>query len=209
MSEPGPRETPDDARSPRVENPWRRLESRVAYENHWLRLREDRVIRPDGEPGIYGVVDIKSIATGAVPIDSEGYTYLVGQYRYALDAYSWEIPEGGGALDVPPRESAARELLEETGIAAQRWDFLGRVHTSNCVTNEVGYLYVAQELTLGTASPDGDEQLQVRRVPFTEAVAMALDGRITDSMSVIGLWKARRWLEGERFHDPGGLGTTG
>jgi 8-oxo-dGTP pyrophosphatase MutT (NUDIX family) len=99
--------------------------------------------------------------------------------------------------------------VEETGIVAARWGFLGRVHTSNCVTNEVGYLYVAEELTLGPSSPDGDEVLQVRRIPFTDAMAMALDGRITDSMSVFGLLMASRWLAGERFGDSGGVGATG
>jgi 8-oxo-dGTP pyrophosphatase MutT (NUDIX family) len=190
-------------------NPWRRLETRIAYENPWLRLREDRVIRPDQQPGIYGVVEMKTIATGVVPIDDDGSTYLVGQYRYSLDAYSWEIPQGGGALEVAPRDSAARELQEETGIEAKAWHFLGQVHTSNCVTNEVGYLYLVRDLVHGASDPDGDERLEVERVPFDQALAMALDGRITDAMSIIGLAKADRWLRGERFADRSGLGSEG
>ncbi len=191
------------------QNPWTTLSSAQIYENDWIRVREDRVIRPDRQHGIYGVVEIRSIATGVVPIDDEGYTYLVGQYRYALDSYSWEIPEGGGALDLPPRDSAARELQEETGIRAASWAFLGYLHTSNCVTDEVGYLYGARGLSFGASKPDGDEVLEVRRLPFTEALAMALDGHITDSMSLIGLLKAERWLRGERFADPSGIGAAG
>lgn len=194
-----------------VRGPWRRMATRVAYENEWIRVREDRVLRPDANPGIYGVVEVKSVATGVVPLDDENHTYLVGQYRYPLDIYSWEIPEGGGAKTLSPREAAARELLEETGIVARKWDFLGHTHLSNSITDEAGYLYVAHDLVLGGASaPEGTEELRVRRVPFGEALEMALDGRITDSLSVLGLLLAERWLRGERFEAPSrnrGAGT--
>jgi 8-oxo-dGTP pyrophosphatase MutT (NUDIX family) len=177
----------------------------VTYENDWIRVREDRVLRPDSEPGIYGVVEVKSVATGVVPIDDQNQTYLVGQYRYPLDLYSWEIPEGGGLKSVSPREAAARELREETGIVARDWDFLGQTHLSNSITDEVGYLYIARDLVVGGASaPEGTEELRVRRLPFAEALAMALDGRITDSLSVLGLLLADRWLRGERFPKPEG-----
>jgi 8-oxo-dGTP pyrophosphatase MutT (NUDIX family) len=180
--------------------PWRRLSTQVKYENPWIRVREDQVLRPDRQAGIYGVVEVKSIATGVVPIDRDRSTYLVGQYRYPLDAYSWEIPEGGGAPGVDPQVAAARELREETGIVAESWDFLGQVHLSNSITDEIGFVYIARELTLGGESePEGTEELQVRRLPFDEALAMALDGRITDSLSVLGLLLAERWLRGERF----------
>ncbi len=191
------------------DNPWQRHGTEVRYENDWIRVREDTVTRPDGAPGIYGVVEVRTFATGVVPLDREAQTYLVGQYRYPLDRYSWEIPEGGGDKAVSPRASAARELREETGLEATAWHFTGVVHTSNCITDEVGYLYVATDLSVGEADPDGDEVLEVRRLPFREALAMALDGRITDSMSVVGLLKAARWLAGERFVDPDGLGDLG
>jgi 8-oxo-dGTP pyrophosphatase MutT (NUDIX family) len=190
-------------------NPWQRLASAGIYENRWIRVREDQVVRPDRQRGIYGVVEVKSVATGVVPVDAEGWTYLVGQFRYTLDTYSWEIPEGGGAIDLPPRDSAARELREETGIRAAGWHYLGTVHTSNCITDEVGYLYLARDLTFGDSEPDADEQLEVRRLPLAEAVRLALDGAITDSMSVLGLLKAERWLRGERFVDPDGVGSQG
>ncbi|HWN80524.1 MAG TPA: NUDIX hydrolase [Candidatus Udaeobacter sp.] len=183
--------------------PWRRLASRLTYENAWIRVREDQVLRPDTQPGIYGVVEVKSIATGVVPLDAEQHTYLVGQYRYPLDEYSWEIPEGGGAPEVDPRLAAERELREETGLVAGTWDFLARVHLSNSITDEVGFVYVARDLRqAGPSTPEGTEELEVRRLPFAEALEMALAGRITDSLSVIGLLLTERWLRGERFQLP-------
>jgi 8-oxo-dGDP phosphatase len=180
--------------------PWRRRSTRVGYENAWIRVREDQVLRPDGNAGIYGVVEVKAIATGVVPIDADGTTTLVGQYRYPLDAYSWEIPEGGGDPRIDPRLSAERELKEETGLVAATWDFLGRVHLSNSITDEVGYVYIARDLhQAGPSEPEGTEALEVRRLPFGEALEMALSGRITDSLSVLGLLLAERWLRGERF----------
>jgi 8-oxo-dGTP pyrophosphatase MutT (NUDIX family) len=179
--------------------PWRRLATRMTYENPWIRVREDRVLRPDTQPGIYGVVEVKSIATGVVPLDADRNTYLVGQYRYPLGEYSWEIPEGGGAPGVDPRLAAERELREETGLVAGSWDFLSRVHLSNSITDEVGYVYVARDLQAGPSTPEGTEELEIRRLPFEEALAMALAGRITDSLSVIGLLLTERWLRGERF----------
>jgi 8-oxo-dGTP pyrophosphatase MutT (NUDIX family) len=183
-------------------NPWTRLGSRQVYANDWIRLREDRVIRPDGQAGIYGVVEMRSWAIGAIPLTPEGDTFLVGQYRYTLDQYSWEIPEGGGSPSDSPLESARRELLEETGIAAARWTFLGEAHLSNSVTTELGCAFLAEDLTFGPAAPDGTEELRVRRLPFAEAVAMALRGEITDSLSIIGLLRAKHFLDSGRRWTP-------
>ena len=119
-------------------NPWTTLGSRAIYENPWIAVREDRVLRPDGQPGIYGVVHFRHLAIGIVPLTDDGQTILVGQYRYTLDDYSWEIPEGGGALGVDPLESAKRELREETGLVAERWTYLGEAHLSNSAPDKAG-----------------------------------------------------------------------
>lgn len=145
------------------------------------------MLTPAGKPGIYGTVHFKNLAIGIVPLDSEGFTWLVRQYRFPLKEYSWEIPEGGGALDIEPEVSARRELLEETGITAAQWTFLRRVHLSNCVSDEVGLLYLAQDLQFGEAQPEETEKLEVRRFSLKEAWEMVRSGQITDSLSVIGL----------------------
>jgi 8-oxo-dGTP pyrophosphatase MutT (NUDIX family) len=171
----------------RFSNPWRTLKTRVVYDNPWIRVREDDVIRPDGAPGIYGVVHYKNTAIGVLPIDEEGYTYLVGQYRYTLNCYSWEIPEGGGAAGEEPVEAAKRELREETGLEARSWRSLGRAHLSNSVSDEEAIIFLATDLVPGEADPEGTEKLELMRVKFEEALRMVLDGEITDSMSVIAI----------------------
>ncbi len=168
-------------------NPWQTHESRIVYDNPWIRVREDQVTRPDGLPGIYGVVQFKGLAIGVLPIDDEGCTYLVGQFRYVLNQYSWEIPEGGCPEGEPPLTAAARELLEETGLRAQHYELLGRAHLSNSASDEEALYYLATELTQGIAQPEGTEQLQVRRVPFTEVLAMVQRGEITDAISVMAI----------------------
>jgi 8-oxo-dGTP pyrophosphatase MutT (NUDIX family) len=195
-------------------NPWRRLSSRPIYENHWIKVREDQVIRPDGNPGIYGVVEFQHWAIGVVPLADNGDTFLVGQYRYTLDLYSWEIPEGGGEKTETPLEAAQRELREEAGITAATWTYLGEAHLSNSATDEVGCVFLAEGLTLGAAEPDGTEDLRLRRLPFVEAVQMALTGQITDALAVIGLLRAdhylrsgRSWAAVERWFP--GFGTRG
>ncbi len=168
-------------------NPWQTHESRIVYDNPWIRVCEDQVTRPDGQPGIYGVVHFKGLAIGVLPVDDEGCTYLVGQYRYVLNQYSWEIPEGGCPEGEAPLEAAARELLEETGLRAAHYELLGRSHLSNSATDEESLFYLATGLTQGVAQPEGTEQLQVRRVPFTEALAMVQRGDITDAISVMAI----------------------
>jgi 8-oxo-dGTP pyrophosphatase MutT (NUDIX family) len=180
--------------------PWRRLARRVAYENPWLTVWHDDVVRPDGSPGIYGVVHFRNVAAGVVAIDGQGRVLLVGQHRYAIDAYSWEIPEGGVPSDEDPLEGARRELLEETGIVARTWRELGRLHLSNSVTDELAVLYLATDLRQEAPDPEATEELAVRWVPFDEAVAMTLDGRITDALAVLGLQRVAL----DRLLAPGG-----
>ena len=166
-------------------NPWKTLSTRDVYENPWIHVRHDEVIRPDGQPGIYGVVHYKNKAIAVLPIDDEGYTYLVGQYRYTLDIYSWEIPEGGCPEGEEPLEAAKRELLEETGLTAEHWTQLGTAHLSNSVSDEGAILFLATGLTQGEAQPEGTEKLEVRRMEFAEALRMVMTGEITDSLAVM------------------------
>ncbi|MCW5924731.1 MAG: NUDIX hydrolase [Saprospiraceae bacterium] len=175
-------------------NPWKTLSAQTVYENPWIRVEHRDVLNPSGGAGIYGVVHFKNTAIGIVPLDDEGCTWLVGQYRYTLKRYSWEIPEGGGLVDTDPLESAKRELLEETGIIARRWTPLLEMHISNSVTDEYGVVYVAQDLVMGKAQPEETEQLLIRRLPFSEAVEMVMRGDITDSLSMVALLKVNEWL---------------
>lgn len=172
-------------------NPWTILCTKPIYENPWIRVVEHDVLTPKGKPGIYGVVHLQNIATGVIPIDQDGCTTLVGQYRFPLKGYSWEIPEGGGKHGVEPLESAQRELAEETGLVARRWLPLLTMHLSNSITDEVAHTFLAWDLDQGIAEPDDTEELQLRRVPFREAYDMAMRGDITDAMAIASLMKAR------------------
>jgi 8-oxo-dGTP pyrophosphatase MutT (NUDIX family) len=168
-------------------NPWRRLSRRVAYENPWIRVDEDQVIRPDGKAGIYGVVHFKNRAVGVVPLDEQDRVLLVGQYRYTLEQYSWEIPEGGVPLDEDPLSGAQRELMEETGYTAAKWLELGRAYLSNSVSDEHAIYFLAEELIPGTPRPEGTERLSLRWVTFPEVLAMVERGEITDALSIIAI----------------------
>ncbi|MBK1441689.1 NUDIX hydrolase [Parapedobacter sp. ISTM3] len=175
-------------------NNWETIQSHTVYENPWVQVEHHDVITPAGKPGIYGVVKFKNKAIGIVPVDDDGFTYLVGQYRYTLGEYSWEIPEGGGPLVEDPLAAAQRELKEETGLVAENWQRIGRIHTSNSVTDEEGFIFLAQGLTQGDAEPEETEQLQVRRVALTEAVAMVMRSEITDSISMCAILMAARMM---------------
>lgn len=178
-----------------MENPWTKLSEELQYDNPWIRITEHQVLNPNGNPGIYGVVHFKNTAIGIVPLDKELNTWIVGQYRYTLEEYSWEIPEGGGPLGTDPLDSAKRELLEETGITAKEWVDIGPLNTSNSVTDEVGRMYVARQLSFGEAEPEDTEDLQVRKLPFHEVVEMVLNGEITDALSICAILKVKLLLE--------------
>ncbi len=172
---------------PVTTGPWLRHSRRTAYENPWITIWHDEVTRPDGAPGIYGIVHFVNLAVGVLAIDREDRVLLVGQHRYALDQYSWEIPEGGVPDGESALDGARRELREETGIDAAEWHELGRSHLSNSVSDELAILFLATGLTSGTATPDGTEALEVRWLPFDEVLAMTLDGRITDALTVLAV----------------------
>ncbi|GAA4346692.1 hypothetical protein GCM10023185_01210 [Hymenobacter saemangeumensis] len=177
-------------------NPWQTLSSELKYQNPWISVREDQVINPSGGQGIYGVVTMKNKALGIVPVDAEGFTWLVGQYRYALNEYSWEIPMGGGPVELDILASAQRELKEETGLSARRWTKIARLHTSNSVTDEEGFVFLAEDLEHGETEPEETEDLRLWKLPLAEAVRMVMEDRITDSVSVAGLLKAEKVLAG-------------
>lgn len=172
-------------------NPWKTLNQETAYENAWIRVEHHNVLNPAGNPGIYGKVHFKNTAISIVAVDSEGYTYLVGQYRYTLNAYSWEVPEGGCSIESGESslEAAKRELVEETGLIAAQWTELGEVYLSNSVSDEKAVMYLAQNLSQHQACPEESEQLKIRRIPLKEAIEMAQNGQITDALSVLTLLK--------------------
>ena len=170
-------------------SPWQRQASKTIYDNPWLRLQEDEVINPGGGLSHYGKVLFKNIAIGVIPLDEANNTWLVGQYRYVPDYYSWEIPMGGGPLDTDPLISAKRELREETGLVATQWHELMQLHTSNSVTDERGIVYVARDLSEGDTAFEETEELHVHKLPLDEAVQRVMDGEITDAVSVAGLLK--------------------
>lgn len=178
-----------------MKNDWTTKNSKTVYENPWIKVSHREVINPSGGEGIYGVVHFKNIAIGIVPLDEDLNTWLVGQYRYTLNKYSWEVPEGGCPIGTSPLESAKRELLEETGIQAQEWSKILDLETSNSVTDETGMVFLARGLRFGTAQPEETEALQIKKVPFQEAYEMVLDGRITDALAMLSIFRVKAMLD--------------
>jgi len=174
------------------ECPWRVIAEKIVYENPWIRLTHHEVIRPDGQPGIYGIVHFRHRAVGILPIDDRGWTWLVGQYRLPLKRYSWEIPEGGCPEGESTLAAARRELREETGLTATHWHQLGQADLSNSVTDESVTIYLATGLLPGPAEPEGTEVISVRHLPFEEALQMVTSGEITDAISVMAILHYQR-----------------
>ncbi len=172
-------------------SPWTIKDTTVPYDNPWMQVQHNEVLTPADTPGIYGVVHYKNYAIGILPLDKEWNTYLVGQYRFPLKQYSWEIPEGGCPEDTDPIATAKRELKEEVGLRARKWTPLMTMHLSNCISDEVAHVFIAQDLTEGIAEPEETEELVVKKVPFQTAYEMVLNGGITDSISVAAILKAK------------------
>jgi 8-oxo-dGTP pyrophosphatase MutT (NUDIX family) len=179
---------------PVTANPWIPQSSKQVFENPWLSLHEDNVINPGGGISHYGKINFKNLAIGIIPLDEDNNTWLVGQYRYVPDCYSWEIPMGGGPLHIDPLESAKRELKEETGLIAENWQELMKLHTSNSVTDERGLVYVARSLTAGETEFEEAEELLIRKVSLDEAIERVMSGEITDAISAAALLKLRQLL---------------
>ncbi|MEO7387822.1 MAG: NUDIX hydrolase [Gammaproteobacteria bacterium] len=175
-------------------NPWQTLSTRVEFENPWFTITTHDTIAPDGSRPHYGKISFKNRAVAIVPLDEDQHTWLVGQWRFPLGEYSWELPMGGAPRSEDLAAAAGRELREETGLTAGQLRLAMKLHTSNSVTDEEAYVYLAEGLTPGTPAFDETEQLEVRRLPFAEALAMAMDGRITDGISVAAILKVARIL---------------
>ena len=171
--------------------PWTIQSTKTAYENPWIKVDHNEVTHPNGDPGIYGVVRFQNRAIGVLPIDDEGRVWLVGQHRFAFDAYSWELPEGGVPLSEDPLEGAKRELREETGFCADHWIEMNRFQVSNSVTDEEGVCYLAYGLRAGEAMPDASEELQIKRIPFRDLLEHVMSGEFTDSLTIIMVLFAR------------------
>ncbi len=176
------------------QNPWQIKGEQAIYDNPWIQVTQYDVINPSGGKGIYGKVHFKNVAIGILPLDDALNTWLVGQYRFPLGRYSWEIPEGGGPLGTDPLASAKRELLEEAGLVAAEWTTLIDLYLSNSVSDEYGLIYLARGLEQHTAEPEETEQLVIKKIPFDEAYRMVETGIITDSLSVTAILKVKLML---------------
>jgi 8-oxo-dGTP pyrophosphatase MutT (NUDIX family) len=174
-----------------TKNPWTIHSRESRYDNNWISVWHHEGLNPAGGAGIYGVVHFKNMAIGVVALDEDMNIYLVGQYRFPLQRFTWEIPEGGGPLGTDPLDSAKRELLEETGLVAANWEIITRIDLSNSVSDEEGVVFLATGLEQRMAEPEETEQLLIKKVPFEEAYRMVTDFEITDSLSVAAIQKVK------------------
>lgn len=172
-----------------AKNKWVKVDEQVVYDNAWITVTHENVITPTGTKGIYGKVHFKNTAVAIIPIDNAGNTWLVGQHRYPANIYSWEVPEGGALIPSDPLEGAKRELKEETGIIAREWTLIHHFYTSNSVTDEHALIYVARDLSFGESQMEETEDIQIRKLPIKDAIQMAYDNEITDSLACIALMK--------------------
>lgn len=177
-----------------MENPWKALRKRLIYSNPWIKVEEHDVITPAGTEGIYGKVLFQNKAVAIIPLDQDLNTWLIGQFRYTINEYSWEIPMGGGPIHQSVLESAQRELKEETGLTAKKWTQMMRIHPSNSVSDEEGFVFLAEELTSGETEFEETEKLEILKLPLTTAIDMVMKGEITDAISIAGLFKAGKLL---------------
>ncbi|MGE0566749.1 MAG: NUDIX domain-containing protein [Bacteroidia bacterium] len=176
-----------------MNNPWKTLSTEKIYESDWIEVFKHECLNPVDKPAIYSVVKFKNYAIGIVPLDEENNTWLVGQWRYPLNQYSWEIPEGGGPLNIDPLDSAKRELLEETGIIAEKYTEIMRLHLSNSATDETAIVYTAEGLSFTESEPEESEVLTIKKVSLQKAYEMVLNGEITDAISVAAIMKV--WID--------------
>ncbi|MFN8285848.1 MAG: NUDIX hydrolase [Chitinophagales bacterium] len=178
-----------------AKNPWTKLASKLIYENKWIRIIEDKVLNPAGKDGIYGVVHFNIIAVAIIPLDENNNTWIVGQYRYPLDSYEWEVPEGGCPEDTLPLDTAHRELKEEVGLKAESMTPVLEMQLSNSTTDEVSVTYVARGLSYIGEEPEEDEQITIKKLPFEDVYQMVMRGEIRDGLSVASILKVKLLLD--------------
>jgi len=174
-----------------AENPWKILSTDKKYENPWIKVEENKVLNAAGNQGIYGVVHFKNIAVAVIPLDEENNTWIVGQYRFTLNSYEWEVPEGGCPEATSPLDTAKRELHEEVGLQAEQYEMILEMQLSNSVSDEISYTYLARGLKFIGEKPEEDEVLHIRKLHFTELVEMVMRGEIRDALSVASILKAK------------------
>ena len=173
---------------PEHPDPYTVLDRRFIYDSPWIRIREDRFRHRSGAEGRYAVCGFRRTACGVLALDDQDRAVLVGQWRYPLEAYSWEIPEGGGDAAESPFEAMGRELAEEAGLAAQVWEPLCFFQTSNSSTEEEAFLFLATGLRPAEGHhPEDDEELTLHREPFADCLRRVLSGEITDSLTAMAL----------------------
>ena len=173
---------------------WEKISGKIEYDNPWITVSEDQVINPSGKPSIYGKVHFKNLAIGILPMDDDGTIYFVKQFRYVLDQYSLEIPEGGGPLEIDPLDTAKKELKEETGMTAESWEMILDMHLSNSVSDERAFVYLARNLKKGTPEPEETEKFTIHTHSIDEAIQMIDRNEITDAITVSALLKIKLML---------------
>lgn len=176
------------------QNNWIINSEQIQYDNPWITVTEYKVINPSGKDGIYGKVHFKNIAIGILPVDIDGKIHFVGQYRFPLNKFSIEIPEGGGDLSHDPLLSAKRELKEETGLIAEHWDKILEMHLSNSVSDEIAIVYLARNLVQDTPEPEETEKLTVVKMDLEQAYQKIIDNEITDAITVAAILKYKIML---------------
>lgn len=175
---------------------WTILSKKKIYDNPWIAVDHHEVLQPSGQKGIYGTVHFKNLAIAILPLDHEGNTWLVGQHRFPLRQYSWEIPEGGAPQGESPLEAAKRELREETGLTATSWEKILEMHLSNSVTDERAIAFIARGLTEGPSDPEGTEDISLKKVPFDLVYQDVIRGNITDALTVATVLRAKLLMHG-------------
>lgn len=177
-----------------TKNPWKKLSTKIVYKNPWIKVIEDKVIKPDGSRGIYAYVETRGPSVCVVAIDDNNEVYLIGQYRYTSGEFSWEVPNGNSdGEDV--LSAAKRELTEETGLVAKRWENVGYFWVMNGVVREKCHVFIARDLTQTDKEEKREEGIvSVKKIPLGELLRQVKAGEITDDQSIVALAKAFLFL---------------